>query len=227
MNAIQLTNVSKQYQSGDLSTLALDNVTLTIPMGKLSMLVGPSGCGKTTLISVASGILTPTSGEVVTLGYPLSTLSDTQNVTFRRQHIGFIFQQFNLLSSLTAAENAAMPLVASGVPLRKATQQAITLLNDLGMGAHCHKLPRQLSGGQQQRVAIARSLVHQPDMIICDEPTASLDGKTGHDVMEILRHIANDPKRAVLIVSHDTRVFSFADHLVEMADGRILTNPSN
>lgn len=227
MNAIQFTNVSKQYQSGDQSTLALDHINLTIPMGKLSMLVGPSGCGKTTLISVASGILTPTSGDVITLGYRLSTLSDTQKVTFRRQHIGFIFQQFNLLSSLTAAENAAMPLVAAGVPLHKASQHAITLLRDMGMGPHCHKLPRQLSGGQQQRVAIARSLVHQPDIIICDEPTASLDGKTGHDVMDILRRIANDPKRAVLIVSHDTRVFSFADHLVEMADGRIITTPPN
>lgn len=222
MTAISLENVGKVYQSGEVSTVALQDVTLQIPMGELSMLVGPSGCGKTTLLSIATGILTPTSGTVTTLGHPLARMTDTQRVLFRRQHIGFIFQQFNLLSTLTAAENAAMPLVAAGVPLAKAVITASALLDSLGMGEHSRKLPKQLSGGQQQRVAIARSLVHDPALIVCDEPTASLDGKTGRDVMGILRSVANHPKRAVLIVTHDNRVYSFADRIYDMADGSMM-----
>jgi len=222
MTAISLEQVGKVYQSGEVSTVALEQVTLSIPMGELSMLVGPSGCGKTTLISIATGILTPTSGTVTTLGQSLASMTDTQRVLFRRQHIGFIFQQFNLLSTLTAAENAAMPLVAAGMPLAKAVIKANALLARLGLADHCHKLPKQLSGGQQQRVAIARSLVHDPALIVCDEPTASLDGKTGREVMDILRSVANHPQRAVLIVTHDNRVYSFADRIYDMADGKMV-----
>jgi len=222
MTAISLDTVGKIYQSGDIATVALQDVTLQIPMGELSMLVGPSGCGKTTLISIATGILSPTSGTVITLGQHLARMTDTQRVLFRRQHIGFIFQQFNLLSTLTAAENAAMPLVAAGIPLSKAVVTAKDLLATLGMADHCHKLPKQLSGGQQQRVAIARSLVHDPALIVCDEPTASLDGKTGRDVMGILRSVANHPKRAVLVVTHDNRVYPFADRIYDMADGHMM-----
>jgi putative ABC transport system ATP-binding protein len=136
--------------------------------------------------------------------------------------VGFIFQQYNLLPALTAAENAAIPLLAAGVERSSALARAEATLEQIGMKDHTHKLPRQLSGGQQQRVAIARSLVHNPDLIVCDEPTAALDAKTGHAVMEILREVANSPERAVVVVTHDSRIYEFADRVLEMSDGRII-----
>ncbi|WP_083477399.1 ABC transporter ATP-binding protein [Candidatus Berkiella cookevillensis] len=200
----------------------LHDINIDIRMGELTMLVGPSGCGKTTLISIISGILSPTSGEIHLIGNALSKMNDQSKVLFRRTHIGFIFQQYNLLPALTAAENAAMPLLAAGMSLQDATAKARVILDSIGMVGQTEKLPRQLSGGQQQRVAIARALVHNPELIVCDEPTAALDAKTGHAVMEILRGIANDQNRAVLIVTHDNRIYHFADRILEMSDGRII-----
>jgi putative ABC transport system ATP-binding protein len=143
-------------------------------------------------------------------------------VRLRRRRIGFIFQQYNLLPSLTVAENAAIPLVTAGMKLSEASRRAQPVLERLGMAAHLDKLPRQLSGGQQQRVAIARALVHEPALVVCDEPTAALDAKTGHTVMELLRAVAAAPGRAVLVVTHDSRIHEFADRIVEMEDGRVL-----
>jgi putative ABC transport system ATP-binding protein len=193
-----------------------------IALGQLTMLVGPSGCGKTTLISILSGILSPTSGSVTVLGVPLTALKDHEKVLFRRQHIGFIFQQFNLLPTLTAAENAAIPLLAAGAKTRQALEASRATLASLGMADHAGKLPSQLSGGQQQRVAIARALVHNPRLIICDEPTASLDAQTGLSVLEALCDHARRPDKAVLVVTHDNRIFSFADRILTMSDGRLV-----
>ncbi len=220
--AVDIQNVSKDFSVGDDTVPVLQNISTDIRMGELTMLVGPSGCGKTTLISIISGILSVTNGDIVLMGQPLSKLKDHEKVIFRREKIGFIFQQYNLLPALTAAENAAMPLFASGVPHHQAIQRARQILKTIGMDAHVDKLPRQLSGGQQQRVAIARSLIHNPKLIICDEPTAALDAKTGQGVMEILREIANEKDRAVLIVTHDNRIYHFADRILEMSDGRIV-----
>jgi len=185
------------------------------------MLVGPSGCGKTTLISIIAGILTPTTGEIEICGKPITRMSDAQKVAFRRSNIGFIFQQYNLLPALTAAENAAIPLVAAGMPMARAAGVAAMILETIGMGAHLGRLPNQLSGGQQQRVAIARALVHAPRLIVCDEPTAALDAGSGQTVLEILKRAALNPDRAVIVVTHDTRIYSFADRIVAMEDGRI------
>jgi putative ABC transport system ATP-binding protein len=146
-------------------------------------------------------------------------------VRFRRRNIGFIFQQYNLLPALTAAENAAVALIADGMAPAPARDKAAAILAQLGMAAHVDKLPRQLSGGQQQRVAIARALVHGPRLIVCDEPTAALDAATGHTVMDLLRAAAADARRCVLVVTHDNRIFNFADRIVEMEDGRI-RNPA-
>ncbi|MFO0389511.1 MAG: ABC transporter ATP-binding protein [Alphaproteobacteria bacterium] len=220
--AATITNVVKDFPVDAERLRVLHDINAELRMGELTMLVGPSGCGKTTLISIISGILSATDGEIDILGNRLSQMSDREKVLFRRHSIGFIFQQYNLLPALTAAENAAMPLIAAGMPDAQAADQARQLLEQIGMEGQTEKLPRQLSGGQQQRVAIARALVHNPKLIVCDEPTAALDGKTGQAVMQILREIANDKNRAVLIVTHDNRIYHFADRILEMNDGRIV-----
>jgi len=199
----------------------LHGIDFEVLAGELTMLVGPSGCGKTTLISIIAGILTPTTGEIEICGKPITRMSDAQKVAFRRSNIGFIFQQYNLLPALTAAENAAIPLVAAGMPMARAAGVAAMILETIGMGAHLGRLPNQLSGGQQQRVAIARALVHAPRLIVCDEPTAALDAGSGQTVLEILKRAALNPDRTVIVVTHDTRIYSFADRIVAMEDGRI------
>jgi putative ABC transport system ATP-binding protein len=156
------------------------------------------------------------------MGNVLTRMKDAEKVILRRRRIGFIFQQYNLLPALTGAENAAMALVADGMPLKAAAERARVVLETLGMGPHADKLPRQLSGGQQQRVAIARAIVHEPDLVVCDEPTAALDAETGRQVMELLKVAAAGPGRAVLVVTHDNRIYRYADRIVAMEDGRIV-----
>ncbi len=219
--AVSATGVVKDFPNGDAATRVLHGVDMSAEAGRLTMLVGPSGCGKTTLLSILTGILSPTEGEVDVMGERITRLRGRKKALFRRRTLGFIFQQYNLLPALTAAENAAVPLVAAGVPLAEAARRAEATLDRIGMAGHEKKLPNQLSGGQQQRVAIARALVHEPAVIVCDEPTAALDEQTGQTVMEILREIASDPRHAVLVVTHDNRIFHFADRIVRMNDGRI------
>ena len=192
----------------------------------MTFLVGPSGCGKTTLISVIAGLLNPTGGELEILGEQHERLSASQRILFRRRYLGFVFQQYNLLPSLTAAENAAVPLIADGVKRRVAVQRATDLLGRLGMGNKADAMPKVLSGGQQQRVALARALVHEPRLIICDEPTAALDHKTGESVMELLATAALAPNRAVIIVTHDNRVYHYAHTISHMNDG-VITHTEN
>jgi putative ABC transport system ATP-binding protein len=219
--AVRCSGVTKSFPAGDGTVEVLHGIDFEAPAGELTMLVGPSGCGKTTLISIIAGILTPTSGEVEICGSPIMRMSDAEKVAFRRGNVGFIFQQYNLLPALTVAENAAIPLVAAGVPMARAVRAAAVILERIGMGAHLGKLPNQLSGGQQQRVAIARALVHAPRLIVCDEPTAALDAESGQTVLEILKDAALAPDRAVIVVTHDTRIYSFADRIASMEDGRI------
>jgi putative ABC transport system ATP-binding protein len=222
MNAVEAMNIEMAFGSSGLLTQVLFDVDLKIALGELTMLVGPSGCGKTTLLSILSGTLKPTGGEVVVMGHPITQMKDSEKVILRRRRIGFIFQQYNLLPSLTAAENAAMALIADGMALKPAAEKAKRVLETLGMQAHCDKLPRQLSGGQQQRVAIARAIVHEPDLVVCDEPTAALDAETGRQVMGLLKQAASGTSRAVLVVTHDNRIFNYADRIVTMEDGRIV-----
>jgi putative ABC transport system ATP-binding protein len=219
--AVSARGVVKDFPSGEGTTRVLHGIDLDVEPGRLTLLVGPSGCGKTTLLSILTGILSPTAGDVEVMGERITALRGRRKALFRRRTLGFIFQQYNLLPSLTAAENAAVPLVAAGSPLDRAAERAEATLARIGMADHAHKLPSQLSGGQQQRVAIARALVHEPAVIVCDEPTASLDERTGHTVLEILREIASEPRHAVLVVTHDNRIFHFADRIVRMNDGRI------
>jgi putative ABC transport system ATP-binding protein len=217
-----IDTVCKDFPSGGETIRVLHDISTYIDYGKLSMLVGPSGCGKTTLLSILSGTLSATSGHVTVMGQRLDKFGNNDLVRFRRRNIGFIFQQYNLIQTLSAAENAAIALIADGVPWEDATAKAGRLLDHLGLEAHKNKMPRQLSGGQQQRVAIARALAHEPALVVCDEPTAALDAQAGQSVMALLEEASKDPKRAVLIVTHDDRIFSFADRIIRMEDGRII-----
>ena len=219
--AVRCSSVTKSFPAGDGHVEVLHGINFEVPAGELTMLVGPSGCGKTTLISIIAGILSATAGTVETCGRLITQMSDAEKVAFRRRSIGFVFQQYNLLPALTAEENAAIPLVAAGIPMGVAAAKAAAILEQIGMAAHLRKLPNQLSGGEQQRVAIARAFVHAPQLIVCDEPTAALDADTGQTVVQILKQAAVAPGRAVIVVTHDTRIFRFADNIARMEDGRI------
>jgi putative ABC transport system ATP-binding protein len=219
--AVECKGVIKDFGSGSVKQRVLHGIDWQIPIGATTFLVGPSGCGKTTLISIIAGLLTPTEGSVRILDQEITKMRRSRVVQFRAQRLGFIFQQFNLLPSLTAVENAAVSLVVQGSTLAAAKRQSSVLLDKLGMERNKLKYPNQLSGGQQQRVAIARALVHNPQIVISDEPTASLDAETGREVMELLGQVASAKDRAVIVVTHDNRIFPFAEHIATMTDGRI------
>ncbi len=218
-DAVACRGVKKHFGEGDARVEVLRGVDFGATLGEMTFLVGPSGCGKTTLISVIAGLLDPSEGKLDVLGHEHGELHGTARVLFRRRNLGFVFQQYNLLPSLTAAENAAVPLIADGVRRGVAVKRATELLDRLGMGDKAGVMPKVLSGGQQQRVALARALVHEPRLIICDEPTAALDHKTGESVMQLLATAAVAPDRAVIVVTHDNRVFHHAHTIAHMDDG--------
>jgi len=221
--AVQCRGIEKAFGNGGGKVLALRGVDLDVRYGEMTLLVGPSGCGKTTLLSVIAGLLNSTAGEVTVLGEQIERLPGRQQILFRRKNLGFVFQQYNLLPALTAAENGAVPLLAAGISRREAIGEAKRLLSTLGMRDRGDALPKQLSGGEQQRVALTRALIHQPRLLICDEPTAALDADTGQAVMELLAQEAVRPERAVIVVTHDNRIFSFADTIARMDDGRVVS----
>lgn len=225
--AVRLRGVTRDFGSGDAVARALRGVDLDVAHGELLMLVGPSGCGKTTLVSIVAGTLRPTGGEVRVLGEDLVAMSPSAQVRFRRMNVGFIFQSFNLLPALTAVENAAVPLIIGGWSRRRALPVAADLLDRLGLGNRLTNLPSELSGGQQQRVAIARALVHEPRLLICDEPTSALDAENGRITMELIAGIAVQPERVVIVVTHDQRVYPYADRIAAMEDGRIASIEDN
>jgi len=218
--AVKCSGITKWFGKGDAKVQALRGLDLEIAMGELAMLVGPSGCGKTTLISIIAGLLDPTEGNLEVLGTRPAELTPEERILFRRRNLGFVFQQFNLLPTLTAAENVAVPLFVAGVERRHAVARASGLLDELGLGDRLSHLPSDLSGGQQQRVAVARALIHDPRLVVCDEPTSALDAKTGHTVMELFSAVAMRPDRALVVVTHDSRIFGFADTITHMEDGR-------
>jgi putative ABC transport system ATP-binding protein len=220
-DAVHCRGLTKEFGTGPTRVRALRGVDLQVGLGELTLLVGPSGCGKTTILSIIAGLLEPTSGTVRVLGKDLGTLSDRQKVAFRGANIGFVFQQYNLLPALTAVENVAVPLLIARLPRRAALARAEAALERVGLGERTRALPAQLSGGQQQRVAIARALVHEPALLVCDEPTAALDAMAGHNILELLTEVAVQPNRAVVVVTHDSRVFPFGERIIHVSDGRV------
>lgn len=218
---VQCRGVVKSYGQGELRVKVLHGIDAEFAAGRLTLLVGPSGCGKTTLISVLAGLLRPDAGRVCVAGVDLDVLDTNSLARFRRDFVGFVFQQFNLLPSLTALENAMLPLLAKGWSQRRAARAALEVLEKLGISTQAERLPAQLSGGQQQRVAIARALVHDPALVVCDEPTAALDSENGQLVLHLLRSIALSNDRTVIVVTHDSRILPFADNVIKMTDGQI------
>jgi len=218
---INVQRVDKSFGRGEARTPVLKQTDFSAETGRLTMLVGPSGCGKTTLLSIIAGTLKADGGAIEVLGQRLDTLRSNDVAKFRSRNLGFIFQQFNLIPTLTAAENVSVPLIIQGLSARRAEKKAKEVLEWVGLADHVHFRPAKMSGGQQQRVAIARALVHEPPIILCDEPTSSLDSENGRHVMELLRRAATQKDRLVLVVTHDNRTYGFADHMAEMEDGRI------
>ncbi|WP_254507391.1 ABC transporter ATP-binding protein [Anatilimnocola floriformis] len=219
--AVNCRRVTKEFGTGDTRVFALRGVDLQVNYGEMTLLVGPSGCGKTTLISIIAGLLNPSDGEVSLLGQNLKDLRGGRLVNFRAKNIGFVFQQYNLLPALSAAENAAVPLIINGEYRHTAIKRANEVLDEVGLASRAAALPSQLSGGQQQRVAIARALIHQPRLLVCDEPTAALDAQSGQTVMQLITRVAVQPDRAVVVVTHDSRVYRYGDRIVQMVDGRV------
>lgn len=218
---IHVQSVDKSFGRGEARTVVLKKTDFVAETGRLTMLVGPSGCGKTTLLSIIAGTLHADGGAIEVLGQRLDKMSANTVAKFRSRNLGFIFQQFNLIPTLTAAENVSVPLVIQGFGYRHAERKAREVLEWVGLADHANFLPAKMSGGQQQRVAIARALVHEPPIILCDEPTSSLDSENGQHVMTLLRKAATQKDRLVLVVTHDNRTYGFADHMSEMEDGKI------
>ncbi len=217
--AVIARDVEMVFYSGAEATPVLQGIDLEIPQGEVHLLMGPSGSGKTTLLSILAGILTPTAGTVRLLGKEITSMSKEELSKFRLQNIGFIFQGFNLFPALTAAENVEVALQMKGVKGKEARCQSQELLKQVELGNRMHHLPRDLSGGQKQRVAIARALACNPKLIMADEPTASLDSHSGHTIIELLRQLAKESGRTVLMVTHDPRLIDVADRVTYLEDG--------
>ena len=220
--AVRCRAVTKSYGAGETRVMALRGIDLEVYCGELLMIVGPSGCGKTTLISIIAGILDRDSGQCEVLGHDLNRMGKAERARFRGLSIGFVFQLFNLLPALSAIENVSIPLLINGLTREFAEARAAEMLAGVNLGSRLDTLPAKLSGGQQQRVAIARALAHNPKLIVCDEPTSNLDHETGHSVMELLRDSARSAGRALIVVTHDPRIFEFADRIARMDDGKII-----
>ncbi|SFV74654.1 Methionine ABC transporter ATP-binding protein [hydrothermal vent metagenome] len=219
---VSCKEIVKTFHTGEAEVKALQGITLDIYENELLMLVGPSGCGKTTFVSVLSGLLNFESGVCEVMGEDISVMSDDVLTAFRGENIGFVFQAFNLLSSLSAIENVALPLTVKKYKREEALKRSKEMLEAVGLGGKEDIKPSGLSGGEQQRVAIARALIHNPKFIICDEPTSSLDHKSGQVVMELLRKIIKEKGASMIVVTHDNRIYKYADRIVHMEDGKII-----
>ena len=224
--AIAAQNLNMTYESGGQRYQVLHDVNLMIQKGAIHLLMGPSGSGKTTLLSILAGLLTPSDGAVKLLGEEITQLSSAKLAEFRLHHIGFIFQGFNLFPALTALENVEVAFNLKGIRGESARKGSMDLLEQVGLGDRVHRRPQDLSGGQKQRVAIARALADNPALIMADEPTAALDSQNGHAVIELLRTLAKENDRTVLIVTHDPRIVDVADEVTYLEDGKIQIKPS-
>lgn len=223
MSAVTCHNLIKDFAAGGGIIKVIRGVELEVKKGEFFMLVGPSGCGKTTLISIIAGILKYDDGSCAVLGGNYAEMNNTEILDFRAKNIGFIFQSFHLIPTLTVAENVSIPLIINKVEREKAINRARYMLTEVGLGDRADAMPNQLSGGQQQRVAIARALVHEPALLVCDEPTSSLDHHTGMKIMDTMKAMQKKLGTTLIVVSHDERIFNYADRIAHMDDGKIIS----
>ena len=219
---MELRNVVRQYGRGDSAVRALDDVTLTVADGEFLAIMGPSGSGKSTLLNLVGALDRPDQGSIAVGGRDIAGLSVKESARYRREEVGFIFQSFNLLARLSVLENVAMPLMFDGVPPSERTTRARAMLEELGMGHRLQHRPPTLSGGEKQRVAIARALVHQPRLLLADEPTGNLDSRNAESAMELLTQLNRDRGQAIVLITHEADVARHATRVVHMRDGRIV-----
>jgi putative ABC transport system ATP-binding protein len=222
MKVLETLNLTKQYQMGEVVVKALDQVNFSVSQGEFVAIMGPSGSGKSTLLHLLGGLDAPTSGKIILAGQELSQMSDNQITRFRRRRVGFIFQFYNLLPTLTAAENVGLPLLIDGKTIPSQRARIDLLLSLVGLSDRAQHLPDQLSGGQQQRVAIARAFVNDPEIVLADEPTGNLDTRSGTAILELLQKTRQELNATILMVTHDPRAASFADRVVFLRDGKIV-----
>lgn len=222
--AMQANGVWKLYASGTSTVEAVRGVHLTLQTGEMVAIMGPSGCGKTTLLNVLSGIDEPTAGSVTVNNQPLFGITDNERTSMRSKYLGFIFQDFNLLPVLSAVENVELPLLLLGYGANDARKRALGALKDVGLEERSQHRPAELSGGQQQRVAVARAIVHRPSVILCDEPTGNLDSKTSGEVLTLLKRLNSEQNTTFLIVTHDAKIASLCDRVIQMDDGLIINS---
>ncbi len=227
MAVLEANQVNKQYQMGEVTVTALDDVSLTVNRGEFVAIMGPSGSGKSTLLHLLGGLDETSDGEITLAGQPLSRLSDNEITVVRRRKVGFIFQFYNLLPTLTAEENIGLPLLIDGQSLDKHREKIDKLLALVSLSDRKHHKPDQLSGGQQQRVAIARAFVNDPEIVLADEPTGNLDSKSGVAILELLRKTCDELGATIVMVTHDPRAASFADRVVFLKDGKIIRELKN
>ena len=220
--ALETKNVIKKYETDYGTIFAVDEVSLNVVAGEFVALVGPSGSGKTTMLSILAALLQPTSGKILLDGEDLATMNDVDRVTMRREKIGFTFQANNLVPYLSAVENVELMLRLNKRLDKAGKMRARELLARLGLGERMHNLPAQMSGGQQQRVAIARALIHNPSLVLADEPTASLDTERAYQVVETFAGLIHEQKRAGIMVTHDLRMCAFVDRVLQMQDGKLV-----
>ncbi|MCP5469606.1 MAG: ABC transporter ATP-binding protein [Chlamydiales bacterium] len=225
--AVKCHEIRKSFGSQLAKVEALRGISFESYVGELLMIAGPSGCGKTTLLSIISSILTQDSGTCLIFDKDVNRLQNDTKVHYRGKHIGFIFQSFNLIPMLTAQENAAIPLILNGENKEVALDRAKELLIRVGLEKRLDAFPRHMSGGEQQRVAICRGCIHNPQVIVCDEPTSALDHATGIKVMELFKEMALSNESSLIIVTHDARIFEFADRILHIEDGRIIDHKVN
>ncbi len=218
---IQVSNLRKVYRIGDQKVVALNNINLTINEGEICCLLGTSGSGKSTLLNMMAGLEKPTKGSIVIAGANIEKLTEKQLANFRQANVGFVFQSYNLLPSMTALENVAMPLLFTGVDRKSRSKAAKEIMKSVGLDKHINHKPTQMSGGQQQRVGIARAFVNLPKIVFCDEPTGNLDSKTTLEVMAIIIQLAKKHHQTLIIVTHDPSIASYADRIVHILDGNV------
>jgi putative ABC transport system ATP-binding protein len=226
-NIIRIVNISKVYPVGQENVVALRNVNLNIREGEFCCIVGTSGSGKSTLLHLIAGLEKPTRGDIAIDGNIINKMSENRLARFRQEHIGFIFQSYNLMPTLTARDNVALPLVFRGMPKRERNRRAIQMLKNVGLGTHVRHKPTQMSGGQQQRVGIARAFIGQPQIVFADEPTGNLDTKTREDVMRVMIELSKRGRRTLVMVTHDIDLASYADRIISISDGRIVDIKEN